>query len=409
MNELAYARQGGSSGEGGRADGDADPWAVLPVELAAALRPISSRIAEDIVGEIVRDVPQYARVSRAISKTTRHAVLRCVDAIGGASPFPNDLALIAGKVGRDEFADGRDLDALQTAIRIAGRVAWRHVADTGRTIGLTTETLCLAAEALFAFVDEVSSVIIEAYSDARVSTAGVLERRRRGLLELILAETPSSPHAISALADAARWPVPKQIAVVALAPREGQPEPHVPELDDQVLMDLEGPEPCLLTPYPERHLRGQDAELRGWHAAVGPIVPLKDARTSWRWARRTIEHLKLGTIPDGSITWFRDHLSTLWLLSDDLLVAEAAKRSLGPLDPLPPAQRDRLGETLLAWLQTRGTATEIAARLNLHAQTVRQRMHHLHNLFGEQMEDPERRLEMIIALRARQLRAQAAS
>uniref|UniRef100_UPI00373FE05C helix-turn-helix domain-containing protein n=1 Tax=Streptomyces rimosus TaxID=1927 RepID=UPI00373FE05C len=39
-----------------------------------------------------------------------------------------------------------------------------------------------------------------------------------------------------------------------------------------------------------------------------------------------------------------------------------------------PTHGRRLAETLLAWLETRGSAPEVAARLGVHLQTVRYRL-----------------------------------
>jgi hypothetical protein len=67
---------------------------------------------------------------------------------------------------------------------------------------------------------------------------------------------------------------------------------------------------------------------------------------------------------------------------------------------LTPKQRDRMATTLLVWLQTRGTHREIAARLDVHPQTVRYRIHQLQQLFGDKLTDPDTRLTMELALRA---------
>ena len=174
-------------------------------------------------------------------------------------------------------------------------------------------------------------------------------------------------------------------------------------LDDEVLMDLEGDQPCLVAPADDKHLRDLAGELRGWRAAVGPTVSVTETAASLRWAGRALGLAQRGVLPKAPITWCRDHLSTLWLLSDELLVAELARRSLAPLAPLTAKQRARLAETLLTWLRTRGSAPEIAAELNVHPQTIRYRMHQLQSLFGDRLEHPDTRLEMEIALRAQAL------
>ena len=64
---------------------------------------------------------------------------------------------------------------------------------------------------------------------------------------------------------------------------------------------------------------------------------------------------------------------------------------------------DRLAETLLAWLQHGCNANEVAVRVHVHPQTVRYRLRQVDELFGGQLRDPDRRFELEIALRTRQM------
>jgi DNA-binding PucR family transcriptional regulator len=88
------------------------------------------------------------------------------------------------------------------------------------------------------------------------------------------------------------------------------------------------------------------------------------------------------------------------LLADEALVELFAERRLAPLRQLTAKQQARLSETLLAWLETRGGAPEVASRLQVHPQTVRYRLRQLEALFGEQLHDPDARFELESALRA---------
>lgn len=64
----------------------------------------------------------------------------------------------------------------------------------------------------------------------------------------------------------------------------------------------------------------------------------------------------------------------------------------------------RLVETLLAWLETRGGAPEVAERLGVHPQTVRYRLRQIRALLGDEVDDPDRRFKLELVLRARRLR-----
>lgn len=99
-----------------------------------------------------------------------------------------------------------------------------------------------------------------------------------------------------------------------------------------------------------------------------------------------------------------DHLSTLLLHSDEPLLGELRSHVLAPLDTVSAGQRSRHAETLLAWLLSGSNVPDVAARLHLHPQTVRYRLRRLRQLFGDALDEPDSRLDLILALRAESLR-----
>jgi DNA-binding PucR family transcriptional regulator len=61
--------------------------------------------------------------------------------------------------------------------------------------------------------------------------------------------------------------------------------------------------------------------------------------------------------------------------------------------------RERLLATLRAWLDRPGQVQAVAAALDVHPQTVRYRVRQLRELFGDALDDPERRFELSLAIR----------
>ena len=110
--------------------------------------------------------------------------------------------------------------------------------------------------------------------------------------------------------------------------------------------------------------------------------------------------MRRGILPGEGVLRCADHLSTLVLYADEPLIRALSSRALAPLAAIPAPQRDRLGETLLAWLQSESSVVVTAARLHVHPQTVRYRMRQLEKLFGEGLRDAEARFELEMALRA---------
>ena len=57
-------------------------------------------------------------------------------------------------------------------------------------------------------------------------------------------------------------------------------------------------------------------------------------------------------------------------------------------------------ETLRAYLDHRGNAAAMAEDLHLHPQTVRYRLRRLRELLGDELDDPQARFELDLALRS---------
>lgn len=384
--------------------------AALPPEVATFLRPHAGRICAAIVQEIQQSVPAYSQplqapFGRAIAEGVEQAVHRCLDCLGNPQVQHESWTKAFRARGRLEYNHRRNMDALQAAARAGGRAAWHCVASllTPEIMEQAPDLVALGAEGIFAFVDELSAAALEGYHAAQAEASGTTDLRRTQLLELILTDTDTTPPTLAALATAANWPLPDRAAVLILQGTNGTRFP-ARMLDEDVLSDLDSAEPVLLTADPHRHLAQLSATVsRGWRAAVSPIVPLADAPSALRTARLALRLLGTATEDAEPIIWCQDHLATLWLLAEDFFAAEVAKRSLDPFESLGEKQRERLGDTLLAWLETRGGATEIARRLQVHPQTVRSRLHQLRDLFGDRLDDADDRLGMHLALRAQRL------
>ncbi|MGM1062817.1 PucR family transcriptional regulator [Saccharothrix sp. Mg75] len=380
-------------------------WSAVPTELAEKMAPLSGVMVRDAVREIRRVVPAYAqplegKFREVLVGAVEMAIVKCFDRITDPDADGGDWEDVLRRSGRIEFLEGRTTDSLQTAVRVGARVVWRHLSRHGRDLGVPTDTLFALADAVFAWVDELCRVAVEGFAEAQANAGGALERRRRQLLELVLADRPASPRAVADLAGTADWPLPERVAAVALEYREDQHRLPPVSLGRDVLVDLESPAPCLVVANPRG---GPELDLRGRRGAVGPTVPLADARRSLAVARRALGLVRRGVLPAVPLTSCDEHLATLALLADEFLVGRLGERALAAFAGLTVKQRERLETTLLAWLETRGGIGEIATRLDVHPQTVRYRMHQLEELLGDRLADPDERLALEIALRTRRL------
>jgi hypothetical protein len=257
----------------------------------------------------------------------------------------------------------------------------------------------LLAESIFAYIDQLAALSVAGYAEAQAREAGELQRRRRRLARLLLARERASEAAIAAAAADAAWSLPREVAAVALA--AGDPARAARRVGAEVLVtDGDDGPPGLLVPDPAAPglRRRLETALEGVTAACGPAVPLRDAATSLRWARRG-----LALVGEGRVVWTDDHLAALALLADTALTRRLSERALAPLADLPGSRGDRLAETLLAWLQAQGHRPTVAAMLHVHPQTVRYRLAQLREHFGDRLDDPDGRFALELALRARAL------
>ncbi|RZU18012.1 CdaR family transcriptional regulator [Streptomyces sp. BK239] len=390
--------------------------AAVPPDLALLLRDQLEAVADEVEEEVRRQVPEYARPADGTYRAhLRAGVVQAltlfVDHI--ADPRGQGAAITTTyyELGRGEALEGRGLDALQSALRVGGLHAWRLMGRTAEELGLDSSVVAALGELAFRTVHEVAEAAAAGYAEARLRSTDELERRRRRLLDLLLSDPPASPEAVQDLAHAARWPVPRQVAVVALAATADRREEERPLASAGALVDMGSRPPRMLVPDPEGSGRfGGRAftlALRGRPAAIGPTVPLEEAARSLHWASRALGLMGRGILPRQGVVRCADHLSTLLLHSDEPILARLRSQCLAPLDSVSEGQRGRLAETLLAWLLSGSNVPDVAARLHVHPQTVRYRLRQLEKLFGDALHDPDARLDLILALRAESLHAQS--
>ncbi|MFF5155906.1 helix-turn-helix domain-containing protein [Streptomyces sp. NPDC000348] len=386
-----------------------EPLEPLPRKFAAFIRPELPGLLNEIRAEVTRAYPVYGRLLNgpdgdAIRQGVEQTLTAFVDRVadpGRSSELRDELLR---RFGRVEAYEGRDLETLQGAYRLGARIALRRARTVGRQYNLSPTLILAFADALFAYVEELEAVTREGYAEVRERAASEVSALRRRLLHLILAASPLPQTAVSELCEAAAWELPRTCTLVALRPPV--PDHIQAALDGDVLADLDIPQPHLLVPgdlTPQR-LAVLGRALSGTRAAVGLTVPLAQAADSVRWARRVLQFVDDGVVPDAPLVRCEDHLITLWLLSDPALVDHLAARELAPLDGLPASRRHRLVETLRVHVSTRAPAEQVGEILGVHAQTVRYRLRNLDAHLGDRLTDPDHRFALEVALRSLHLR-----
>jgi hypothetical protein len=382
----------------------------LPPSLGAALRPTLPDLAARTIAAIGEEVPDYARplegpFGQALRTGVERALARFVDELERPDAPPDaESAEIYRALGRAEQRAGRTLDALLAAYRLGARLAWERFVAAGAAAGHAPETLYRLAGAIFTYIDAISAESIEGYTEEQARAAGERQQRRRALA-LVLARDDISAREIAEAASLAGWRRPARVAALVAGGDDGPPDPDrltarlgpdaVAAIVDRVVV-------AFVADASAPGRRGQlEAAVDGAPAALGPDVPLARSAASLRRARAAHALLLDGRLPPAPLTVTDEHLARLVLHgSDPAAAADLAARVLAPLDALREGQRTRLRATLRAWLDRPGQVRRVADELHVHPQTVRYRVSQLRELFGAQLEDPEARFELALALRA---------
>lgn len=381
-------------------------WPAIPAKIADQLRPVLPAVVAEMVAEVLATVPEYALSARSGDASYEHAVRRgaqeaasqFVDRIADPDASRGQAAAVFRRLGRAEAAEGRSLEALQAALRAGARVALRWLAQASQWMDAPLESLSLLAEAMLVFLDEIAAESAEGYAQAQVADG--LQRRRRRLIGMLLAEPPAAADVIAEMARLAQWRRPRLVSVIVLAGQPGGPD--VPALPAEVLHDLDRTPRVLIAPDPYGPGRRAmlDRGLRGFRGAVGPPVCPADAVQSLQLAREALSLAEQGTLGEHTIIHCDDHLTEMVLRRGGDLLDRLEARRLAPLSEMPPGRQDMMAETLLAWLET-GKSGSVASRLFIHPQTARYRLHKLQELFGDQLDNPDARFELALVLRAR--------
>jgi|SRR6476469_1622605 len=383
---------------------ESEPWRSLPGSVADLIEPELEAVTAEILATIAREVPEYARplegrFGRGIRTGVGEALNQFVALIRDPDAGRGLGREVYVALGRGELRQGRTLDSLQAAYRVGARVAWRRLARVGREAELDSEVLSLLAEAIFAYIDELSADSVEGYAAAQSEDEDLRRRRRHELVVLLMREPAAEAGDIRAAARAAGWKVPRELA--ALACGQDDLAPIVRRLPADVLSTSFDELGCVLVPDPAGPGRGGEIGRAAGkrRAALGPPVGVDLARESWQLAKSGLSALESGAVRTGGLLRSEDRLADLLLLEGRALATRIAARRLAPFESLTPNARERMRETALAFVRQRGNSVEMAAALHLHPQTVRYRVARLRELLGDQLEDPDARFELEIALR----------
>ncbi|MGN6334325.1 MAG: PucR family transcriptional regulator [Motilibacteraceae bacterium] len=297
------------------------------------------------------------------------------------------------QIGAVHARAGRELTPLLAAYNVGARAAWRHVAAAGVRAHAPQQILTALAEAVFAFVGQLSAATTRGYVHEQSESLVARERRRDELAEMLLTERSTLPQ-LQTAAQRAGWPLPREAAVV-LVPRQSPLADTLGSRFDPGWLPVRRTGlvgaivPDAGAPAKRQRIASR---LAGCGVVVGRAVPLDELPSSARMvavALRLVAEQVLEGGEGADPVFVEDHLDTVLVHQDGRALALLREVALAPLDECTPATRDRLEETLCAWLGHQRDQKATARALHVHPQTVRYRLGQLEELFGRDLHTPD--------------------
>lgn len=371
------------------------------------LRPRAELLTDRVVAEMTRVVPAFSNAPAAFLEVTRLVVGRIVDLVillllEQRLPTRHEVRELV-EVCVPPTDQGVTLEDMLVVFSLARDVLWGELLRLVEEGELQDPGMALELSQLgVSLIDELSRGVTSAY----LRGERVWLRRRdaeqalvRGILDAPsrLEEATRAAQALD-LSVLGTW----QVAVYEPVADDGDPSRLGSVLEDArvtwgvrgalaagedavVLAVQDGPP----LPPPEGARVGIG---RPGDGAQGMRTSHDEARDALAVARRRglrrldADGARLGRVVLGSLSATR--------LADEVLAA---------VDAEPEGRRELLLETLAAWLDAQGSPTVAAERLQLHVQSVRYRITQLREVLGDALDDPEQRLLLHLAVRAREL------
>lgn len=360
------------------------------------LKATSGRITTQIATQVQMEVPAYSGPADGkrhwlILMAGRAALGQLVTRLDGGPAISRKVDDLYAKMGYGEANDGNDLSLILSTLDRAVILIWDEVRALAVAHDTSAAVLSYLADLLQEELHHLQDQVRTGYGEAqRISAAATVRSRT---LDALLTRDQES---LAELADKAGWAIPDNVVIVT-ATRTGDPislgREYLCSSGDRLIIATAGN----VLPDLVRELEADEAIGQ---AAISWPVPSGEAIEAHKWSQRALDLALRGVLPPAKILNCADHRTQLWLHAEPALRRQLCQELLPPLLAETPNSREILSETLLVWLETRDSAPAIAARLDIHPQTVRYRWKRINELFGEALHDPEITVQLTMLLKA---------
>lgn len=374
----------------------------IPAALVPTLRTAVPPLPEYVTARIRAEVPAFGgaghdRMHRLIREAVTVAVDGFLRIAAGEEECRARVEAHFRGLGWAEAQAGMGVHRVLAAIQVANDSVWQAIHRMVDREELSGNLVADLGVAMSRYLAHLSGEVQRGMAEQRRAMSDVRTR-----LVLALMQEPSGSQArdVAELAAAAGWSLPEHVVVV-VGQLYGQVPGQVTGLPPGALSWMDGDRLVVITV--EEGLRDATEVLLRLdprvQVAQSWAVPLLQARHAYRWARRALALARSGDmrIESRVIPCVRYRM-TLWLAADQELARDISQELLAPLLGEKPHHRLMLAETMLRSLETAESAPAMAAYFKTHPQTIRNRMRKLRNLFGDQLDDADQRLALMVAL-----------
>jgi hypothetical protein len=344
-----------------------------------------------------------------LRSSSRAELRNFLDALGGLAPLDTG---IGAETGRRRARQDVPEVVLLAGYRVGIRFVWELLmAEAARTGLVGHAGLVEVTSKIWDVQDGVIEAALAGHREATTEQLRAVEQQRSMLLDALL--SAQSPEAA----------IPRVATDVLRMPRRG----------DFVIVAAELP--CVSRFPPARTGRSEERLRRAdihsvWHlrpnARVGivqlstrkrldEVVRVLEGEAAGRMGvspvygdlYETGRHLRYaeiamlsGRADSCAVTVFDDNLVAATAAAAPEVSRRLAREVFGPLDTLPPAEREALLHTLETWLGCGGSTEETARRLCCHPNTVRMRFKRITEHTGRSTFEPLEITELTLALHA---------
>ncbi len=366
-------------------------------------------VTADVVAEVQRAVPAYRRLTddqlSDMTAITTWALVRLLEAWRSDGGLDDGDRARFRAIGAARAEDGRPLPAVLRSYRVAAALAVVRVMELGSG-SLDTADLRVLTRVVLALTDELTEAVTAGYGSARDRLSGDRGRALRDLLDDLLVGRQSSAGAVADRSRELGLDLPEHVLLLVVEPADAARVLAPPALDAlradlgrptgdaDPLATLHGRRAVLLLPDTGLDAVEPVVRARGLRGCAVRRQPLLDVAAGHRLAAAALDTAPAHAFASRAVLTDGDaHLLALLAGRPGARPEDVVRTVLGPL---ADADHAHLLQGLGAYLSA-GSATDAAALLHVHPQTLRYRLRRVAAVTGRDPRDPWHRLVLDVA------------